>query len=562
MSTSSKQDSSEETKVIVKTVLGAISLLAPWLLLIFQLSITWDTNEQYSHGYFVPLLCLFLLLKANVPEVSDVQSPSKKNLIGKAFILFGIPLMLFFAALWVVRGANSDWRLLNLTLFAVVVIFTLTQWYDRGGWNHIKPMLFPLFFFVVAIPWPLATDLKLTQWFQERISSLIVDILLLLEHEARLEGTVIDVGVFGQIGVDQACSGIHGLQASLVVTLFLGAYYKFHLINRVIYILAGTMIALLLNLSRAFALSFIKVKGKGEWLEQPIVSLGSWEAPNLHDSAGFIETAIILLMIFLGKMAKGKGFRRTLSHEPTLWANLKSTPPISLGIVSILIFAGSVIGSEWHYRSTEKGMESLPHLSLSLNDPEILTEEQLISRQVAAQLHFDSAQSIQWQDRFRLRPGPYGIGMKIDTNGEYWQAFECNWKSGGACTAILSTHSPESCLPLTGLVQISPARNAPPTTIPIRIGDREVLFEIYEFARDNRKLFVFRCFWPSKLLPGTKNVFPSGGYNFKGRINAALEGRRNVGGTMMAIALANVDSQELAIEKMRLLAQSKSISLE
>ena len=558
MSSTTEKDSSEETKVLAKTVLGAISLFAPWLLLIFQLSITWDTNEQYSHGYFVPVLCLFLLLKANIPEVSDVESPSPKTLVGKVFFLFGIPLMLFFVALWFVRGANSDWRLLNLVLFAVVVVYTLTQWYDRGGWNRIKPMLFPLFFFVVAIPWPLATDLKLTQWFQERISSLIVDILLLLEHEARLEGTVIDVGVFGQIGVDQACSGIHGLQASLVVTLFLGAYYKFHLINRVIYVLAGTMIALLLNLFRAFALSFIKVKGKGEWLEQPILSLGSWEAPNVHDSAGFIETAIILLtIIFLGKMAKGRGFRRTLSHEPTLWANLKSSPPIWLSIASILIFAGSVIGSEWHFRSTEKAMESLPHLSLSLDDPEILTEEQLISRQVAAQLHFDSAQSIQWQDRFRLRPGPYGIGMKIDPNGEYWQAFECNWKSGGACTAILSTHSPESCLPLTGLVQISPARNAPPTTIPIRIGDREVLFEIYEFARDNRKLFVFRCFWPSKMLAGTKNVFPSGGYNFKGRINATLEGKRNVGGTMLAIALANVSSRSSAIEKLAIHAREK-----
>ena len=93
-------------------------------------------------------------------------------------------------------------------------------------------------------------------------------------------------------------------------------------------------------------------------------------------------------------MAKGKGFRRTLSHEPTLWANLKSSPPIWLSIASILIFAGSVIGSEWHYRSTEKAMESLPHLSLSLDDPAIFTERKLISRQVAAQLHYEDAQSI------------------------------------------------------------------------------------------------------------------------------------------------------------------------
>ena len=129
--------------------------------------------------------------------------------------------------------------------------------------------------------------------------------------------------------------------------------------------------------------------------------------------------------------------------------------------------------------------------------------------------------------------------MIVDTNAEYWQAFQCNWESGGACTAVLSTHTPESCLTLTGLVQISPSRGDSPDMVPVRIGEHEVLFEIYEFARGPRKLFVFRCFWPKKILPGKTNLFPAGGYDFKGRINAALEGRRNVGGTMLAIAVAN-----------------------
>ena len=540
------------TTTLPRIALGAISLLVPWLLLLFQLSITWETNEQYTHGYIVPILCLYMLVKVDISKIAPASVTSTPSpFAGKAFMIFGVPLMLVFVPLWIVRGANSDWRLLNLALFAVVFAFTLAQWYDRGGWNRIKPMLFPLLFFIVAIPWPLATDLKLTQWFQERISSLIVDILLLLEHEARLEGTIIDIGVFGQIGVDQACSGIHGLQASLVITLFLGAYYRFLPFNRVIYVLAGTMIALMLNLGRAFCLSYIKVKGKGEWLDQPLFSFWEWDAPNLHDLAGFIETGMILLLIiFVGQMAKGRGFRRSLSDESTSWSNLQSAPPILLSITSILIVVGSAIGSEWHYRNTETAMESLPHLSLRLDDPAIFTERKLISRQVAAQLHYEDAQSIQWQDRFRLRPGPYGLDMAIDPNAEYWQAFQCNWESGGACTAVLSTHTPESCLPLTGLVQISPQRNASPTMTPVRIGDHDVLFETYEFARGPRKLFVFRCFWPKKILPGKTNLFPSGGYDFNGRINAALEGRRNVGGTMLAIAVANVSSRSVAIEKL------------
>ena len=118
----------------------------------------------------------------------------------------------------------------------------------------------------------------------------MVDGLLILEHEAKLEGTIIDIGVFGEIGVDQACSGIHGLQASIVITLFLGAYYSFGLFNRVVFVLAGILIALCLNLGRAFSLSYIKIKGKGELLERSLFTIGNWQAPNLHDLVGWIET--------------------------------------------------------------------------------------------------------------------------------------------------------------------------------------------------------------------------------------------------------------------------------
>ena len=57
-----------------KVWLGALALLLPWCLLLFQLSFTWETNEQYAHGYLVPLLCLFLLLKI-YPKDNEIESP-------------------------------------------------------------------------------------------------------------------------------------------------------------------------------------------------------------------------------------------------------------------------------------------------------------------------------------------------------------------------------------------------------------------------------------------------------------------------------------------------------
>jgi len=531
-------------------------MISIWGLIVLQLSTTWNTNEQYAHGFLVPFLCFYLLLKSE-PFIGNQES--KKSLLqGKTWFLIGIPLLLSLIPLWTIRGANSDWRLLNFVLFGIVFLLTVIPFYDQGGWSRIKNLLFPLLFFTVAIPWPLATDLQLTQWFQERVSSIIVDILLLLEHEASLQGTVIDVGIFGQVGIDQACSGINGLQSSIVVTLFFGAYYRFRWMNRVVLILSGAMIAIGFNLLRAFSLSYIKVKGKGHLLEDALFSIGGWDMPSLHDLAGWIETALIFLFIYLlARSARGGLFLRMLSNEPNNWNNLKSSPPLAYSLLTISIVIASVSYANYHFESRESNLENLPKLSLNIADDTLLVEEKIISNQIAAQLHFESAQSIQWQERLRTRFNPTNQTRLINPNQEYWQAFEATWESGGACTAILSTHSPDSCLPLTGLTQINPPLGQAPSVITVQVENREISFEVYEFTKNRKKLYVFRCFWPRMQAIGQANQFPKGGYSLEGRIQSTLEGRRNVGGTMLALALANVDSPQTALAKLQALANQR-----
>ena len=531
-------------------------MISIWGLIVLQLSTTWNTNEQYAHGFLVPFLCFYLLLKSE-PLIGNQES--KKSLLqGKTWYLIGIPLLLSLIPLWTIRGANSDWRLLNFVLFGIVFLLTVIPFYDQGGWSRIKNLLFPLLFFTVAIPWPLATDLQLTQWFQERVSSIIVDILLLLEHEASLQGTVIDVGIFGQVGIDQACSGINGLQSSIVVTLFFGAYYRFRWMNRVVLILSGAMIAIGFNLLRAFSLSYIKVKGKGHLLEDALFSIGGWDMPSLHDLAGWIETALIFLFIYLlARSARGGLFLRMLSNEPNNWNNLKSSPPLAYSLLTISTVIASVSYANYHFESRESNLENLPKLSLNIADDTLLVEEKIISNQIAAQLHFESAQSIQWQERLRTRFNPTNQTRLINPNQEYWQAFEATWESGGACTAILSTHSPDSCLPLTGLTQINPPLGQAPSVITVQVENREISFEVYEFTKNRKKLYVFRCFWPRMQAIGQANQFPKGGYSFDGRIQSTLEGRRNVGGTMLALALANVESPQTALAKLQALANQR-----
>ena len=550
-------DPETKAKANIRLILGILSLAGVWGMLIYQLQLTWSLNDQYSHGYIVPILCFYLALKTRSQEGYDRESsPASQS---RAWLYLGIPCLLALLPLWVIREANSDWRMLNVALFVCAASFSFALVYDQGGFNRAKMLVFPILFFLVAIPWPLATDLQLTQWLQGRVSSLIVNIFLFMGHEVRLLGNVIDIGVFGQVGVDEACSGIHGLQASLVVSLFLGFYYRLGSIHRIIFCLAGVVVALSLNLLRAFSLAFVKIKGHGHLLHEPLFSIFGQDVPSLHDLAGWVESGGILIALFiLARMARTHNHRNTEDEEQNDWENLKVSPPIGFGMGAciwiILIFTATY----FHYDQRESSMEKLPLLITSFTDQSIVTEQKTISSLVEAQLHYEDARSVEWQERAYSKINPYDGSSIINHGAEYWQGFRCHWESGGACTSILSTHSPASCLPLTGLVQIDPAPGKHPKIITVPLLERtrglekyhQIPFEAYEFAQGNKKLHVFRCFWPNKHPKGKMPTFPSSGYDFRGRIQASIEGRRNVGGTMLALCIANAQSLEESIAKL------------
>ena len=106
----------------VGNFVGTLALAGPWTLLIYQLSVTWETNEQYAHGYLVPLLCLFMVLKGPAWNSISPELSFSGPMFRKASLLIGAPLLLFILPVWAIRGANSDWRLLNIVLFGVVFV--------------------------------------------------------------------------------------------------------------------------------------------------------------------------------------------------------------------------------------------------------------------------------------------------------------------------------------------------------------------------------------------------------------------------------------------------------
>ena len=305
-----------------------------------------------------------------------------------------------------------------------------------------------------------------------------------------------------------------------------------------------------LQLGRAFSLSFLKVKGKGHYLDEPLFTISEWSAPSIHDLAGWIETGLIFIAILLlARMAKGGMFLSTLSNEPNRWLNLRSTPNPIFSILTIILISGGAYWTEAHYRSTENGLATLPRLEISLEDPTILTTQQNISRQVAAQLHYEEASSTQWQDRFRNVFNNFGQ-LVINPNTEYWQAFEARWDSGVPALRFSQlTHPspaspllvfPKSILPLGKILSSFPSKltREKYSLKPTSSVETTVNYLFLDVSTTNLHLTNPIC------SPGRIQLFLC-------RIDSALGGRRNVGGTMLALALANVDSTQTAVAKLQ-----------
>ena len=171
-------------------------------------------------------------------------------------------------------------------------------------------------------------------------------------------------------------------------------------VNRIVFILVGAFVALLFNLIRAFCLSMIKINGTGHILDTPIYQLGSWVLPSLHDMVGWIENLFILLaLFFLARLAKGGIILTSMGTNPTHWSNIRFSTPWPFQILTIAWITFTFFSSEIYYRAHESKFERLPEISLNIDDPKILVEEQVISNQITAQLHYTDATSIRWQKR-------------------------------------------------------------------------------------------------------------------------------------------------------------------
>src|SRR5213082_1859775 len=467
-----------------------------WFELVNQLKTEWLLNPQYNYGLIVPLLALYLFWKRwrNRPS----PAPRATTAVPIALILFCAALLF---PIRFVAEANPDWRLLSWVLAIVVVTISLSFVYLSGGRAWLRHFAFPILFFLVAVPWPVRIEQIVIQDLMRIVTAINVTFLQLAGVPALQHGNVIEVGT-GFIGIEEACSGVRSLQATLMVSLFLGELYYFNWSRRLILIVIGALLAFVCNVIRTAILVWMgTTKGTK--------SIEAW-----HDPAGLTILMVCLFGLWIASLIMQR--RGNISPIARSIDNQRARIQLNwslLGALAIWLLLVE-LGVQIWYRSHHTLIRS----RWVVRWPESESHYKQVPVAPAAEtlLRYNEGGGAAWE-------GP---------DGRQWMMYFFRWLPGRTAARFVKIHRPDICLPASGRTMERDnglrmlAVNG--VTLPVRS---------YRFDDRGVPLHVFYCYWDARTSYENAAAAESEDWSARGRLRAALQGRREIGAQMLELAV-------------------------
>jgi exosortase len=290
-------------------------LAALWAPLIYLLGAQWSVYQQYNYGWAVPLLCLYLAWQRMRAARSEVrgQTPvggGRWAVGGEGWSVvrgpWSVVLLLFgggllYAATRVLQEANPIWRAASwaLALEAAAITLLLLHLGLRTSNSQLRAstFAFPVAFFLVAVPWPTPVEGAVIQSLTRLNAAVVVELLNALGIPALARGNVIEVSK-GLVGIDEACSGIRSVQATLMISLFFGELCRLAVFRRTALCALGFGLALLFNLARMFLMTWVAARDGTQ-------AIAKW-----HDPAGVTILVACFVCLWLAAMAFARSAKR------------------------------------------------------------------------------------------------------------------------------------------------------------------------------------------------------------------------------------------------------------
>jgi exosortase len=497
----------------------------------------------------------------------------------------------------VLQEANPIWRLASYGLALAAVAMTLLLIYLLHGRARLAQFAFPVAFFLVAVPWPTPLEGVAIQSLTRFNSSLVMELLGFAGIPALLHGNVIEIST-GLVGIDEACSGIRSLQATLMIALFFGAFYRLPWARRGWLLVAGPALAMAFNLARTLTLVLVASHAG-------LPAMEKW-----HDPTGvalllgcFFSLWAVALFLARGKgqgtQAKGqrsevggqkpedKGQRpevgSPISRRAEAQAEVGRSP---LSSINSPLSAPCAVAASRESAADSALAAPKPSAGGPLSSPHPVVSSPVVSSPVVSSPVVSSlvflyaltvalsteawfrsheargSQAVSWAAQWptanaslqtniipplalrELLCDQHASANWSDDTGVFWQAFYLRWLPadtfyGRARVAMSKGHNPAICLTGAGMTLQT---RLEPVSLPVDPG-LSLTFDRFVFTAGGRDLFVF--------FSQTEDLTDGGQANLRmthlARLRAALTGSRNYGERNLEVALAGPASPAAAL---------------
>lgn len=264
--------------------LAQLSLLAILLVALYYSVLTglarqWWEDPNYSHGFLVPLFCVWVIWKRRY-QLRNL--PSAPNWYGLLVTVAGLGIL----ALGILGSENF---LSRVSLLVVLAGLVLQFW----GWSSFRVILFPWAALFLMIPLPAIIFNEISLPLQFLASRLGSSLLALVGVPVLREGNVIQMSSL-TLDVAEACSGLRFLISLITIATIYGSFKEPSLVRRVWIVLAAIPVAIGAN--------GLRIMGSG--------IIGEYWSPEkaegfFHTFSGLVFFVVSLMLLVLLHAAFG-----------------------------------------------------------------------------------------------------------------------------------------------------------------------------------------------------------------------------------------------------------------
>ncbi len=291
----------------------------------------WGAREDYSFGYLVPFFAIYViydrwpvirsyLLRGEAPEVVATPAAPGTTVFTQLFewlayavFLGGLSLFAIGALLRSVTGPQNPASLAIAAGFGgllLSVVFIMTKERVDGQPMSLRSrlmltglFLFPALIWLISAPMVSVVEKEIRVFLLTKVTIVVFNLFDIIGYAIEREGNVLLLPE-GQVGVEEACSGIRSLTACLFAGSFLAAVFLNRFWKKVLLVAAAMGFAVLTNLIRSafltlWAYNYGSQAIDAHWVLPLVGDIGS-----VHDVTGFAILGftcvglILLLPIF------------------------------------------------------------------------------------------------------------------------------------------------------------------------------------------------------------------------------------------------------------------------